>query len=76
MAILAVQPSVLEVFDLLNLGSDVRLEAVEVRTGLHLDSLTIAQARALRRVAILALKSRGARSRRTPTIRVGWHQGT
>ena len=46
MAVLAVQPSVLEVLDLLNLGSDIRLEEVGVRAGTHLDSLTIAEARA------------------------------
>lgn len=57
MAILAVQPSVLEVLDLLNLGSDIRLEEVAVRAGTHLDSLTIAEARArYAGVAILALK--------------------
>jgi voltage-gated potassium channel len=57
MAVLAVQPSVLEVLDLLNLGSDVRLEEVAVRAGTHLDGLTIAQARArYAGVAILALK--------------------
>jgi voltage-gated potassium channel len=49
MAVLAVQPSVLEVLDLLNLGSDIRLEEVAVQAGTHLDSLTIAEARALRR---------------------------
>jgi K+ transport systems, NAD-binding component len=49
MAVLAVQPSVLEVLDLLNLGSDIRLEEVAVRAGTHLDSLTITEARALRR---------------------------
>ena len=46
MAVLAVQPSVLEVLDLLNLGSDIRLEEVAVRAGMHLDSLTIGEARA------------------------------
>jgi voltage-gated potassium channel len=46
MAVLAVQPSVLEVLDLLNLGSDIRLEEVAVQAGTHLDSLTIAEARA------------------------------
>jgi voltage-gated potassium channel len=60
MAILAVQPSVLEVLDLLNLGSDIRLEEVAVRAGTHLDSLTIAEARArYAGVAILALKKPG-----------------
>jgi voltage-gated potassium channel len=58
MAILAVQPSVLEVLDMLNLGSDIRLEEVAVRARTHLDSLTIAEARArYAGVAILALKS-------------------
>ena len=33
MAVLAVQPSVLEVLDLLNLGSDIRLEEVAVQAG-------------------------------------------
>ena len=57
MAVLAVQPSVLEVLDLLNLGSDIRLEEVAVRSGTHLDSLTIAEARTrYAGVAILALK--------------------
>ena len=46
MAVLAVQLSVLEVLDLLNLGSDIRLEEVAVQAGTHLDSLTIAEARA------------------------------
>jgi voltage-gated potassium channel len=60
MAVLAVQPSVLEVLDLLNLGSDIRLEEVAVRAGTHLDSLTIAGARArYAGVAILALKKPG-----------------
>jgi len=61
MAILAVQPTVLEVLDLLNLGSDIRLEEVAVRAGTHLDSLTIAEARArYAGVAILALKKPGS----------------
>ena len=61
MAVLAVQPSVLEVLDLLNLGSDIRLEEVAVRAGTHLDSLTIAEARArYAGVAILALKKPGS----------------
>jgi len=61
MAILAVQPSVLEVLDLLNLGSDIRLEEVAVRAGTHLDSLTIAEARVrYAGVAILALKKPGS----------------
>ena len=61
MAVLAVQPSVLEVLDLLNLGSDIRLEEVSVRAGTHLDSLTIAEARACYAgVAILALKKPGS----------------
>jgi hypothetical protein len=46
MAVLAVQPSVLEVLDLLNLGSDIKLEEVAVQAGTHLDGLTIAEARA------------------------------
>jgi voltage-gated potassium channel len=61
MAVLAVQPSVLEVLDLLNLGSDIRLEEVAVRAGTHLDGLTIAEARArYAGVAILALKKPGS----------------
>lgn len=61
MAVLAVEPSVLEVLDLLNLGSDIRLEEVAVRAGTHLDSLTIAEARArYPGVAILALKKPGS----------------
>jgi voltage-gated potassium channel len=61
MAVLTVQPSVLEVLDLLNLGSDIRLEEVAVRAGTHLDGLTIAQARACYAgVAILALKEPGS----------------
>ena len=61
MAVLAVQPSVLEVLDLLNLGSDIRLEEVAVRAGTPLDSLTIAEARArYAGVAILALKKPGS----------------
>ena len=77
MAVLAVQPSVLEVLDLLNLGSDIRLEEISVWAGTHLDSLTIAEARACcAGVAILALKSPEATSRRTRTIRCAWRQGT
>ena len=77
MAVLAVQPSVLEVLDLLNLGSDIRLEEVAVRAGTHLDSLTIAEARArYAGVAILALKKPGNRSRRTRTISCAWRPGT
>ena len=61
MAVLAVQPSVLEVLDLLNLGSDIRLEEVAVRAGTHLDSLTITEARArYAGVAILALRKPGS----------------
>ncbi|HXZ72121.1 MAG TPA: TrkA C-terminal domain-containing protein, partial [Streptosporangiaceae bacterium] len=61
MAVLAVQPSVLEVLDLLNLGSDIRLEEVAVRAGTHLDHLTIAEARTrYAGVAILALKKPGS----------------
>ena len=61
MAILAVQPSVLEVLDLLNLGSDIRLEEVAVQAGTRLDGLTIAEARArFAGVAILALKKPGS----------------
>jgi voltage-gated potassium channel len=61
MAVLAVQPSVLEVLDLLNLGSDIRLEEVAVRAGTQLDSLTIGEARArYAGVAILALKKPGS----------------
>lgn len=61
MAILAVQPSVLEVLDLLNLGSDIRLEEVAVRAGTRLENLTIADARTrYAGVAILALKKPGS----------------
>jgi len=61
MAVLAVQPSVLEVLDLLNLGSDIRLEEVAVRADTQLDSLTIGEARArYAGVAILALKKPGS----------------
>ena len=61
MAVLAVQPSVLEVLDLLNLGSDIRLEEVAVQAGTHLDGLTIAEARArYAGVAILAVKKPGS----------------
>jgi voltage-gated potassium channel len=61
MAVLAVQPSVLEVLDLLNLGSDIKLEEVAVQAGTHLDGLTIAEARArYAGVAILALKKPGS----------------
>jgi len=61
MAVLAVQPSVLEVLDLLNLGSDIRLEEVAVRAGTHLDNLTLAEARTrYAGVAILALKKPGS----------------
>jgi Trk K+ transport system NAD-binding subunit len=61
MAVLAVQPSVLEVLDLLNLGSDIRLEEVAVRADTQLDSLTIGEARTrYAGVAILALKKPGS----------------
>ena len=71
MAVLAVQPSVLEVLDLLNLGSDIRLEEVAVRAGTHLDSLTIAEARArYAGVAILALKKPGSEVSANPDHKV------
>jgi voltage-gated potassium channel len=71
MAILAVQPSVLEVLDLLNLGSDIRLEEVAVRAGTHLDSLTIAEARArYAGVAILALKKPGSEVSANPDNKI------
>ena len=71
MAVLAVQPSVLEVLDLLNLGSDIRLEEVAVRAGTHLDSLTIAEARArYAGVAILALKKPGSEVSANPDHQV------
>jgi voltage-gated potassium channel len=61
MAVLAVQPSVLEVLDLLNLGSDIKLEEVAVQAGTHLDGLTVTEARArYAGVAILALKKPGS----------------
>lgn len=60
MAVLAVQPSVLEVLDLLNLGPDIRLEEVAVRARTHLDGLTIAEARTrYAGVAILAVRKPG-----------------
>jgi voltage-gated potassium channel len=71
MAILAVQPSVLEVLDLLNLGSDIRLEEFAVRAGTHLDSLTIAEARArYAGVTILALKKPGSEVAANPDLKV------
>ncbi len=71
MAVLAVQPSVLEVLDLLNLGSDIRLEEVSVRAGTHLDGLTIAEARArYAGVAILALKKPGSEVSANPDHKV------
>ena len=71
MAVLAVQPSVLEVLDLLNLGSDIRLEEVAVRAGTPLDSLTIAEARArYAGVAILALKKPGSEVAANPDHQV------
>jgi voltage-gated potassium channel len=71
MAILAVQPSVLEVLDLLDLGSDIRLEEVAVRARTHLDSLTIAEARArYAGVAILALKKPGSEVSANPDHQV------
>ena len=76
MAILAVQPSVLEVLDLLNLGSDIRLEEFAVRAGTHLDSLTIAEARArYAGVAILALKKPGSEVSANPDGAVGLTPG-
>ena len=77
MAVLAVQPSVLEVLDLLNLGSDIRLEEVAVRAGTHLDSLTIAEARErYARVTILALKKPGSEVSANPDHEVRWRRGT
>ena len=71
MAVLAVQPSVLEVLDLLNLGSDIRLEEVSVRAGTHLDNLTVAEARArYAGVAILALKKPGSEVSANPNHEV------
>ncbi len=77
MAVLAVQPSVLEILDLLNLGSDIRLEEVAVQAGTHLDSLTIAEARArYARVAILALKKPGSEVSANPGHDVHLAPGT
>ena len=71
MAVLAVQPSVLEVLDLLNLGSDIRLEEVSVRAGTHLDNLTVAEARTrYAGVAILALKKPGSEVSANPNHQV------
>jgi len=71
MAALAVQPSVLEVLDLLNLGSDIRLEEVAVRAGTHLDNLTLAEARTrYAGVAILALKKPGSEVSANPNHEV------
>ena len=71
MAVLAFQPSVLEVLDLLNLGSDIQLEEVVIRAGTHLDGLTIAQARArYAGVAILALKTPGSEVSANPNHEV------
>jgi voltage-gated potassium channel len=71
MAILAAQPSVLEVLDLLDLGSDIRLEEVAVRAGTQLDSLTIAEARTrYAGVAILALKKPGTEVSANPDDQV------
>ena len=71
MAILAVQPSVLEVLDLLNLGSGIRLEEVAVRAGTRLDGLTIAEARArYAGVTILALKKPGSEVAANPDLEV------
>jgi voltage-gated potassium channel len=71
MAVLAVRPSVLELLDLLNLGSDIRLEEVAVRAGTHLNSLTIAEARArYAGVAILALKKPGSEVSANPDHQV------
>jgi voltage-gated potassium channel len=76
MAVLAVQPSVLEVLDLLNLGSDIRLEEVSIRARTHLDGLTIAEARArYAGVAILALKKPGSEISANPDGAVGLAPG-
>ncbi|MCQ4082807.1 potassium channel protein [Streptomyces sp. RB6PN25] len=57
MALLAVQPSMREVVDLLDLGPDIRLEEVAVRPGSRLDGLTVMEARTrYAGVAILALR--------------------
>ncbi|MEU1628124.1 hypothetical protein ABZ746_22900 [Streptomyces sp. NPDC020096] len=44
MALLAVQPSVLEALDRLDFGPDIRLEEVAVQTGTRLQAMTIAEA--------------------------------
>lgn len=60
MALLALQPSVLEVLDLLDLGADIRLEEIAVQPGTPLHGLTIAEAQTrYAGVAILAVRQPG-----------------
>ncbi|MGW7006779.1 TrkA C-terminal domain-containing protein [Streptomyces sp. NPDC054933] len=61
MALLAVQPSVLEALDLLDFGPDIRLEEVAVQTGTRLQGMTIAEVQArYAGVAILAVRKPGS----------------
>ena len=61
MAVLCLQPSVLEMLDLLNLGPDIRLEEVVVRPESQLAGRTIGDALSRHTgVAILALKQPGS----------------
>ena len=67
MALLALQPSVLEVLDLLDLGADIRLEEVAVQPGTPLHGLTIAEAQTrYAGVAILAVRQPGAEISTSP----------
>ena len=67
MALLALQPSVLEVLDLLDLGADIRLEEVAVQPGTPLHGLTVAEAQTrYAGVAILAVRQPGAEISTSP----------
>ncbi len=67
MALLALQPSVLEVLDLLDLGADIRLEEMAVQPGTPLHGTTIAEAQTrYAGVAILAVRQPGGNLSTSP----------
>ncbi|QMU71273.1 TrkA family potassium uptake protein [Streptacidiphilus sp. P02-A3a] len=74
MALLALQPSVLEVLDLLDLGADIRLEEVAVQPGTPLHAMTVAEAQTrFAGVAILAVRQPGGELTTSPdqNLRLG-----
>lgn len=74
MALLALQPSVLEALDLLDLGADIRLEEVAVQPGTPLHAMTVAEAQTrFAGVAILAVRQPGGELSTSPdqNLRLG-----